>query len=223
MLGSGTKKSTNKMQNKIIGAIAPKGSGKTHAVGQYIDTLSRVVTFDLVHEAGYVRDDSQIITGNLQHFGSLLLQQEFNLVYRPTKYLIEGDKIICPSFHEVVKLCYIAGDLTLVIDEAHLLCNAHSCPPMLMVSNLIGRHRRLSLLYVGQSFSAITSPLRRNTDEFWFWRIIEPSDLMGIRDRCGIEMAERVANLRKLEQGPPLIAGEQIRWDIWNGIQELQS
>lgn len=212
------------MKNKITGVLAPKGSGKTHEVGNYIDYLWQCgrssVVFDLVHEHGYIRDNSQVVTGNLYQFGQWLLQPQINLVYRPTLYKIDGDLIECPAFHEVVRLCFIRGNLTLIIDEAHLLCNSRSCPPMLTISNLIGRHRELSIMYVGQSFSAITVPLRRNTDEFWFWRIIEPGDLMGIRERCGEETAQRVASLRKLEQGPPLIVGEIAKWDIWNGLQD---
>jgi len=206
------------MKNKIIGAIGPKGSGKTHSVAEYIRTLDRVAVFDLVHEAGYISDNSEIYQGTLQQFGQSLLRDNFCSIYRPTKYSIEGDLVVCPSFETIVKLCYLRGNMTLVIDEAHLLCTSRSCPPMLTISNLIGRHRQLSLVYVAQSFAAITRPLTRNTDEFWFWRIIEPVDLDGIRDRCGRDTADRVQNLRKLEQGNNgIIPGEMVKWNIWEG------
>lgn len=207
------------MQNLIIGAIGPKGSGKTHKVAEYMRTLPRVAVFDMVHESGYISDNSAIFTGQLQAFGQSLLQDEFCSIYRPTAYNIEGDLIVCPSFETIVKLCYLRGNMTLVIDEAHLLCNSRSCPPMLTISNLIGRHRRLSLCYVAQSFAAVTRPLTRNTDMFWFWRIIEPADLDGIRDRCGNETMERVEQLRKLDQGTnPVTPGEMVQWDIWEGL-----
>ena len=175
----------------------------------------------MVHESGYLSDTAQVYTGMLQAFGQSITAPQFHSVYRPTKFIIENDTIICPSFETIVKLCYLRGNMTLVIDEAHLLCTARSCLGMLMTANLIGRHRRLSLIYVAQSFSAITRPLTRNTDEFWFWRNIEPSDLDGIQERCGKDVRTAVSQLRKLEQPPEgVIPGEVLKWDIWNGVKQ---
>jgi hypothetical protein len=210
------------MQNKITGVIGPKGSGKTHEVAARIEPLPRVVVFDMVHEAGYLKDKSTVIVGNPHAFGEALRQPEFHIIYRPTIFRIENDKVHCPIFNTIVKLCYIRGNCLLVIEEAHLVCNAVSCPAMLMTANLIGRHRALSLMYISQSFAAVTRPLTRNTDEFLFWRIIEPGDLDGIRDRCGMETMATVKQLRKLEdhrkEGGEIIPGEMVEWNIWNGL-----
>lgn len=208
------------MKNKIIGVIGPKGSGKTYSVAEYMQQLDRVAVFDLVHESGYLKDDSITYVGAPQAFGQSLLLDKFCSLYRPIRFNVEGDKIECPFFNTFVKLCYLRGSMTMIIDEAHMLCNAHSCPPMLATANFIGRHRQLSIIYVAQSFSAVTRPLTRNTDEFWFWRIIEPSDLEGIAKRCGNETAQAVTQLQKLEfTDKGIVPGKMLKWDIWNGAQ----
>lgn len=94
-----------------------------------------------------------------------------------------------------------------------------------MIANLIGRHRRMSLVLVAQSFTGIHPAIRKNADTFLFWRIIEPSDLDAIKDRCGKDVAEKVSNLRILERNPDtdelIRPGQMLRWDKLRGIVEI--
>lgn len=212
------------MTNKIIGVIGPKRSGKTHSVTEFIMTQQRLVAFDVVHESGYLCCEP--FTGTPKALAAAMMQEEFRLVYRPTFYELDDDgvSIKCPVFEPIVTLCYLRGNMTLVIDEAHLLCTRRRCPKALLISNFIGGHRGLNIAYIGQSFAAITIPLTRNTDEFWFWRISEPADLDAIAARCGSETRDRVANLRKLDlrTDGTIIPGEMLKWNVWEGIVSVQ-
>lgn len=228
------------MQNKIILEIGPKGSGKTHTVCRAIEKMERVIVFDMVSETAYaeaigaqdvdpdVPADNKVIIGRPKELAQAIPQgkQKFKIIYRPIEIDIQNNGLVnAPEFGPVTKLCFLRGDLWYVIDEAHLLCNSHNCPKELMIANLLGRHRRMSMVLVAQSFTGIHPAIRKNADEFMFWRIIEPSDLEAIRKRCGQDVEEQVKNLRVLERDPKtdkLIApGQMLHWDKLKGVVEV--
>jgi hypothetical protein len=224
------------MQNKIICVIGPKGSGKTHTVCAAIKRMERVVVFDMVHERAYAEvilesnksGNNAIIVGEPKKFSEAINKdkEEFRVIYRPINLeVVKNGLVETNEFGPIVKLVFLRGDCWLVVDEAHLLCNSHNCPKELMIANLLGRHRRMSLVLVAQSFTGIHPAIRKNADEFMFWRIIEPSDLDGIKDRCGKEVADKVQNLRPLERNPEtdelIRPGQMLRWDKLNGVVEL--
>jgi hypothetical protein len=223
------------MQNKIILVIGPKGSGKTYEVCQQIRRMDRVVVFDMVHEQGYANivleetdKKNAIIIGQPKTFSDAISKdkKEFKVIYRPINIeMVKNGLIETNEFGPITKLVFLRGDCWFVIDEAHLLCNSHNCPKELMIANLLGRHRRMSLVLVAQSFTGIHPAIRKNADELLFWRIIEPSDLDGIKERCGKDVAEKVQNLRPLERNPEtdelIRPGQMLRWDKLNGVVEI--
>jgi type II secretory pathway predicted ATPase ExeA len=208
-------------QNRIIGVIGPTGSGKTYTVGQYLAEQERFVVFDIMGDATYLRPADEILTTRAQLRSIMRNDPNFKVVYRARIERDEKDNaIMVPDLQFVVDCAYATGDMLLVIDEAHLLCDSRNIPPSLFLATATGRHRRLSILYVSHRFNSIHPMLRLNTHEFWFWRIIEPADLDGIRERCGEETEERVAAARKLERkGTEIIPGEMVRWTIENGLE----
>ena len=218
------------MINKIILVIGPKGSGKSYRVARAIEQMERVVIFDTIHEQqGYGDIEGvEIITGKPKELYRKLEpfddRKPFKIAYRPVNIgLLPNGLLQCPEFGPIVELCHLKGDMWLVVDEAHLLINARNCPPELMSMNLLGRHRRMSMVFVAQSFTGIHPAIRKNADEFMFWRIIEPSDLEGIKDRCGKDVEEKVRNLRVLERDENekvVVVGQMLRWDKTRGIVE---
>lgn len=211
------------MHNRIILVVGPKGSGKTHKVVEVVSTYDRYATFDLVHESAYA--EAEVIVGNPRALYECVRKDVFKVTYRPVTHDVQANGLVTtPEFEPFVKLCYLRGDMLMVIDEAHLLCNSRNCPRMLMVSNLIGRHRELSMILVAQSFSGIHPAIRKNADEFYFWKIIEPSDLEGIQHRCGREVMEQVRNLRAIEtdeQDNFKAAGQMLHWTKSKGVVEV--
>jgi hypothetical protein len=223
------------MQNKIICVIGPKGSGKTYTVCEAVSRMERVVIFDMIHEAAYAEvierngdENNVIITGQPKKFSDAISKdkEHFKVIYRPVNLeVVKMGLVETNEFGPITKAVFLRGDCWYVVDEAHLLCNSHNCPKELMIANLLGRHRRMSLVLVAQSFTGIHPAIRKNADEFMFWRIIEPSDLDGIKDRCGKEVMEQVQNLRPLERNPEtdklIRPGQMLRWDKLNGVVEI--
>lgn len=225
------------MQNQIICEIGPKGSGKTHDVCNEVRTnMDRVVIFDMLHEQAYaeaigLNDENPdpnniIIEGNPRALVTAIKdtsKAEFKVVYRPTVFEPKPNNVIeVPEFGPVTNVVYTRGDCWFVIDEAHILTDSYTCPRELMIANLFGRHRRMSMLFVSQSFTGIHPKIRRNADEFRFWRIIEPSDLEAIRKRCGKDVEEQVTKLRVLKRNREtdelIQTGQMLKWDKLEGI-----
>jgi hypothetical protein len=230
------------MQNEIIILIGPKGSGKTYYACEQVKKMDRVVIFDMVGEPAYAQaigyvlpeptmpvsqnEDIAIIEGQPRELAKVITPDKefFKVIYRPTKIEMDKNIVVVPEFGPVTKLVYLRGDCWYVIDEAHLLTDSYNCPKELMIANLLGRHRRMSMVFVSQSFTGIHPKIRRNADTFIFWRIIEPSDLEAIRKRCGNDVEEKVMNLRVLEQdkktGALIRPGQHLVWDKLHGIVE---
>jgi DNA helicase HerA-like ATPase len=228
------------MQNEIICEIGPKGSGKTHDVCESIREMDRVVVFDMVHEEAYadiIREDntkrdpsepetSVIITGNPKALVSAVRKDKFRVIYRPVDIQPQkGGIVLVPEFGPVCSVVYTRGNCWFVIDEAHILTDANNCPKELMISNYLGRHRDMSMFFISQSFTGIHPKIRRNADEFRFWRIIEPSDLEAIRKRCGKDVEEQVRELRVLQRDRKtrklIRPGQMLRWDKLVGVVEI--
>jgi hypothetical protein len=223
------------MQNKIICVIGPKGSGKTFTVCEGMKHMERVVVFDMVHEEAYAQvvleehnKNNVIVVGEPKKFAEAISRdkENFKVIYRPVNLeVVKMGLVETNEFGPITKLVFLRGDCWFIVDEAHLLCNSHNCPKELMIANLLGRHRRMSLLLVAQSFTGIHPAIRKNADEFMFWRIIEPSDLDGIRERCGRDVEEQVRNLRPLERNPEteelIRPGQMLRWDKLRGVVEI--
>lgn len=211
------------MQNRIVGVVGPKGSGKTYTVSQMIQREPRSAVFNIMRESAYLCGEP--IVGKPRQFAEMLRSNEFRINYIPTAFEREGDEISFPELDPFVTLCYLRGNMLMVIDESHLLLTARRCPTMLLISNWVGRHRRLSIVYVAQTFATVSVPLRRNTDEFFFWRMIEASDIDGVKDRCGYEVAEMVANLRATEdkrhEGGIIVPGQMLHWSKTHGVMEV--
>jgi len=216
------------MQNKIIIVCGPKDSGKTYRVTELLAACDRAVTFDLIHEAAYGGEGCEVVTGNLRALYEAIPRERehFRVTYRPINVDVQDNGLVaCPELEPVIKLCFLRGDTTLVIDEAHLVCNSRNCPRMLMVSNLVGRHRELSLVLVCQKLNVIPSAIRENTDEFYFWKIIEPASLDAVEDRCGREVRDQVAALRPIDRdedtGAFRAPGQCLHWTKFKGVVEV--
>lgn len=209
--------------NKIIGVIAPKGSGKTYQVCKHLYSVDRFAAFVIFRsDTGYLAVADNVVFESPRQLAEAMKPERFRLVYHPSipQLDLSGD-FNFPSFNTFIEICYRRGNCTAVIDEAHLICDAKNAPPWLLMTLIDGRRRGVDILYVSHRFSTVHRMLTANTDEFWFYKITEPADLQGIRQRCGVDVMERVANLDRLELVNGTVKpGQRIRWTTYQGIIE---
>lgn len=214
------------MHNKIIIVIGPKRSGKTRKVSGLVTGIDCVATFDMMKDVQYV-DGATVIRGRPADFARAIApeHESFRVVYQPTIIRLQDNGLIeSPEFEPLLKLCHLRGNMYFVIDEAHLLCNSRNCPPELLMASYVGGHKGFSMILIAQSFSGIHPAIRQNADELLLWRIIEPRDLEGIRERCGKDVEEQVRNLRAVDVNDNMefvAAGQMLHWTKNKGVIQV--
>jgi len=225
------------MQRKIIVIIGPSGSGKTRTTSELIDNLDRVAVFDLVRDGQYTLDSKGrpregviVVEGMPREYGRAIglidgEKDKFKVVYHPVKVgTLDNGLADCPEFGPIVRASHERGNMYLVIDEAHMLCNSFNCPPELMNANLVGRHKEFSMILIAQRFNGVHPAIRENADEFYFWKIIQPASKKLVAEYCGDDVAEQVANLRavELDDNDKFKApGQRLRWSKFRGVVEV--
>lgn len=179
----------------------------------------RAAVYQIVRpDANYLGSATDICDGSIRSFCRALGQTQFRLVYRVAEgsRRVEGNKIVLPDFELFIACCFERQHMMMIIDEAHFLCSRQYIPVTFFEAVATGRHQFLDIVFVGFRFQEIHPVLTSNADELYLWCITEPRDIEGIRDRCGEEVAERVASLRKTDDqrpnGGPLIPGQYIHW-----------
>lgn len=214
------------MFNKILIVIGPKRTGKTRKVSELVTDIDRSVTFDLMKDGQYT-NGSVVIQGRPADLARAIGKDvaKFQVVYQPAIIKLKDNGLIdAPEFEPLLKLCHLRGDMWFVIDEAHLLCNFRTCPAELVMASYVGGHSGFSLILIAQSFTGIHPIVRRNADEFYFWKLIEPSDLEAVRQRCGDDVAEQVRNLRATETDDNnqfKKSGQMLHWTKNKGVIEV--
>lgn len=208
------------MYNRIIGLIGPTGSGKSYRAAEIMASTERCAVYQLkrIHEEpAFAMCADDIVDGNLQAFILYLTAPEFRIVYLCQPPGTEGKRLHVPDLDIFIQACYTRERMTMIIDEAHFFCDPWHIPIFFRQAVVMGRSRYLDTIYCAQKFSTISKELTANTHEFYFWKITEPRDLADIGERCGTDVAEKVANLRASEDnrrvGGEFQAGEYLRWE----------
>lgn len=207
------------MWNHIIGIVGPTGSGKSYTAARIMAESQRAAVYQIVREdANYLMSATDIFDGDIRGFCAALGEDEFRYIYRvgPGKR-VEKNRFILPDFEWFIAACFERKHMMMIIDEAHFLCNPRYIPASFWESIVTGRHMYLDVVYVTQRLSMVHHDMTANTHEFYFWRNTEPGDLQRIVERCGQDVADTVANLRKTEdhrrEGGELIPGEVFQWN----------
>jgi hypothetical protein len=201
--------------NRVTGIIGPKGSGKTFRSARLFSAEERA----LFYQPARMNTECDVFAthisyGDIVGIQHILQNEQFRIVYKvpDCDFVRRGQNLFYASILPLAQLCYDIGNITLYIDEAHEICNQYTIDPELRRVIRLARNNQLNLTWVSQSME-VHREIRRNTDEFYFYRIFEPSDLDKIAERCGELTAQRVSNLKRLRsEGQAIIPGECIVW-----------
>lgn len=86
-------------------------------------------------------------------------------------------------------------NLVFAVDEVPVVSRPSYLPPKFDRVVRLGRHRSVSMIYTAQRLSETARRLTAATDYFWLFAHEEPRDLDVISDRCGHDIADKVARL----------------------------
>jgi hypothetical protein len=175
-------------QNLIIGVVGVKGSGKSTAFAAILRRRERIVIWDSMGEHAWVPnrlESPEALRAFLQWSRK---RSQFAASYIPSGDLTE-------EVEEVAGMVYARGDLAFGIEELPLVCSPSYVPPVLGKLIRTGRHKRLDVFWTCQRIAEVSRIFTSLSDEFVFFSQREPRDLDAIADRCGRDVAERVAAL----------------------------
>jgi hypothetical protein len=212
------------VQNKIIGVVAPKGSGKTTRVAELVKITPRVVIYDPMAETDfqYRRVASHIVSHDLAECRKIMAEDDFQLLYEPEIPTQDGEEWYYADFRPFLLMCWqrvqMIGPMMLIVDEAHYTMSGRTMP--LEMWNIVtnGRRYGLDVIWITQRFVGVNGWVRANADEYWFYKLVHPADLGTVREICGAEVGEQVRNLRRLDAiSSPVVPGEILIWNSLDG------
>jgi hypothetical protein len=177
-------------QNQIVGIVGRKGSGKSTRTATLLKYVPRMVVWDPMEDHRRLLPDSFDTIGVRldEYFEQTRSHETFACDYVP------GDNLE-DDFEELCLLVYDYGPLLFVVEEAPLVCRANFMPPTFGKIVRTGRHRGIDLLWTAQRASEVSRTLTSATDFWIIYSQTEPRDLDAIAERCGREVAEKVAGL----------------------------
>jgi hypothetical protein len=208
------------MMNRVIGVVAPKGSGKSHEVTKRVFAPTPCVAIydpQADRDSDYRMAASHIVDRDLKEARKVLAEENFQLLFRPDDPIQDGDEWRFEDFGPFLMMCFrrceLIGPMTLVVDEAHFTCSKRTMPYELMKITAMSRAVGLNVIWVTQKFSGVNTWLRSNADEYWIFRLASPGDLDIVNQVCGSEVEERIVQLRRLDDSSgQLIPGEMLIW-----------
>src|SRR5215831_4466005 len=180
----------NAFQNRIVGVVGRKGSGKSTRVDSLLKFCPRVFAWDPMEDhSGLLPDAFEGVDDDLsEYFRQARRAKTFACSFIPAEDLEE-------EFDEVCHLVYGYGRILFVVEEAPLVLKAGYMPPAFGRIVRTGRHRQSDLLWTAQRASEVSRTLTSATDIWIFYSQTEPRDLDAIAERCGREIADKVAGL----------------------------
>lgn len=176
------------LQNRIVGVVGRKGSGKSVFSRRVLERCPRLFLFDTMGEHTWVPNTFRDMEKADQFLAWAQTEEYF-----AGRYVPEVD--LADDFAELASIVFDQGEIFLAVEEIPLLCSASYIPPELGRLVRLGRHKRVSLLWTAQRAAEVSRTLTAMTDVFVIFSSTEPRDLDAIRDRCGAEIAEKVSRL----------------------------
>ena len=177
------------IQNRIVGVVGRKGSGKSTRVDELLLYCPRFVVFDVMGEHAGENGNRLETPSHLAEFLKWSRDEStFATTYVPSGELDE-------EIEEVSRLVYARGQLCFVCEEVPLYTQAGYMPPLFGKLIRTGRHQQIDFVWTAQRAAEVPRTITSLTDLWVLFSQTEPRDLSALADRCGREVADRVAGL----------------------------
>lgn len=109
------------------------------------------------------------------------------------RFVVQSDG--AREFALFCRFAYTAGNLTAVIDEAHLWCRHGYAPEELLSLNRLSRHRGVDLVLIAQRPHGLAVDLRDQRSRLHLFPLTGEASLQWVRNECGAEAEKRLRSL----------------------------
>lgn len=178
----------NRKVRHIVAVVGKTGYGKSYLVKSSIVHADRCVVFDLQGE---------------YDFPDFIIISDFNSFKEHMKVHHDDDflKIICrfdnlDDYETAFEICYIVGQMIVVIEEVSNFSSASGTTPVLEKLIRFGRHTGLSVVGISQRFADMSLLFRNNLDLLICFNLSAPNDIKYLAELPYVgEQAEKVSTL----------------------------
>jgi len=158
---------------------------------QILPQCSRLFIHDTMGEHRWVPDTFEDLDKAV-----IYLMESYQYESFMGRYVSESDDEEA-DFAEICAVVYDQGNMMFAIEEVVMLgCSPNYAPPKFKKIIRLGRHRNIDMLYTTQRLGECPRMLTAATDVFILFAHSEPLDLDRIRERCGAEVARKVAGFQ---------------------------
>jgi hypothetical protein len=175
------------LQNRIVGIVGRKGSGKSTAMREITCSQERVVIFDAMaeHRSPNVFYSVESCLAYLARHARDLF---FHCALRPRSQEEE-------SLNRLAREVFRLGSICFAVEEVPWFSTPASQPEGLDLIARMGRHRQIDMVWTAQRIAEVSKRLTAATDVFVLFASTEPRDLNALSERCGPEVAGKVQHL----------------------------
>lgn len=176
-------------KNYIVTVLGRKGSGKSTLVKKLIEREERLVIIDTLGEYGEEMGlrETYTLQKSIQAIKKGYSRKAFGVSVR----LIDNDDILT-----VIEYCFALGEMTIVIEEASMLCKPTTLPGPIAYSLRYGRHKCLNQVYIARRPAELNREVTAQSDVLITFEQKEPRDIEYLRATLGAE-AEQVSRMER--------------------------
>jgi hypothetical protein len=199
------------LQNCIIGIAGMKGYGKSTYLKNNFENSHALALIDTLgeHSAWCPPCPEKDIEKQVEWLASPPDKFMASFMLNPELKDENRDEL---HFNMLLKAAYMAGDMTLVIEEVDNHASANYLPPGLKIVVDYGRHRSLDIVWLTRNLPDVPRKLTSQTDIFVLFRQQEPLYLEKLGDRFPREVVDEVAKLPKFSY--IIINPEVKEWSV---------
>ena len=147
-------------QNKIVGIVGRKGSGKSTRLREILEPRERILVFDVMGDhADWLPNTIRDFEKLDQFLGWAATQRTWAASFVPELDLEQSFELVSAHVYEM-------GHLVFAVEEVAMLCTPAHLPELFNRIVRLGRHRSIDLAYTGQRFAEIARRLTAATDVF---------------------------------------------------------
>lgn len=124
---------------------------------------------------------------------------------------------------KLIELCYVVGDMTLVIEETSMYCSPTRLPSEIAFALRYGRHRRLDQIYVARRPAEINREVTSQSDAIICFTQREPRDIEYLSAIAGkgAEVVKTLADYHFVVVGKKEVVPKEILVDKYcEGVLE---
>lgn len=173
--------------------LGRRGCGKTTTIRQKVSSKPRLLIFDTLAEYS---SSGRVFRDILPFIDYVEKNQygQFRAVYQP----IDNSDLEQP-FSDFLRVAWIVGDCTIVVDEVDQVSSAISVPDSLARNLRYGRHRKISIIAASRRAADVPRLITSQADELVSFNQTEPRDISYIEAFAGREFASRTATLPRYQ------------------------